>query len=393
MQTDWIFNDNSVTTTGGIGSGEQFSGITPFNGLISGHQYILFDTGTELSTIANAYNYISRTIARTNAEGHINDIRNLFAVPKALIKSSNLTYHIAYTTSADADHKIEFYTLDNGTIPVAGEHYTVTINKNTSYTGYTPKNNKVFQYPWNYLHVTNNNGNYNIYKYEDFYNQATATFDISLALTIGVSGKLAPTNYKGQGIDMDNGIALAKYPTFAWSSDAFTNWLTSQAVNLATNWIGGATSASRTKDSETPVTPEQAGFSIAGKIADTIGMFYTGSLMPSIDGGTNTGDVNFSRARNTFYFKRMMASLEDIKIADDYFTRFGYAIKKLEMPNLRGRTYWNYIEIGDSEEIGYGTVPNKYMDVINNIARKGTTIWHNHDNIGNWDLANTIVTP
>ena len=63
------------------------------------------------------------------------------------------------------------------------------------------------------------------------------------------------------------------------------------------------------------------------------------------------------------------------------------------MPNLRGRTYWNYIEIGDSEEIGYGTVPNKYMDVINNIARKGTTIWHNHDNIGNWDLANTIVTP
>lgn len=398
METDWIFNDNTIGYSDGR-NGKQFSGITPYNGLISGHQYIIFDTGTELSNIANVYNYIKRTIDRTNLEGHINDIRNLFVIPKNVIKVANLTKHTAYVTQVADSEKIEFYTLDNTStigIPVSGEHYTYTVNKNTSFTGYTPKNNKVFTYPWNYLYVTNNTGSYNIYKYEDFYNQATCTFDISLALTIGVSGKLAPTNYKGQSIDLDNGIALGKYPTFSWTSDAFTNWLTSQAVNISTSIIGGMSPLSN-KDMETQMSGDIAsynvGLGIAKGIANTIGSFYSASLKPNIDGGTNTGDVNFTRTRNTFYFRRMMATLENIKIADDYFTRFGYAINRLELPNITGRTYWNYIEIGDTECIGYGAVPSKYMDIINKACRRGITVWHNHANVGDFSLNNTIVTP
>ena len=67
------------------------------------------------------------------------------------------------------------------------------------------------------------------------------------------------------------------------------------------------------------------------------------------------------------------------------------AIKKLEMPNITGRSIWNFIEIGSSEEIGYGNVPTKYMDIINNACRRGVTIWHNHANVGNYTLNNTIV--
>ena len=70
----------------------------------------------------------------------------------------------------------------------------------------------------------------------------------------------------------------------------------------------------------------------------------------------------------------------------------GYAINKTETPNITGRKYWNYVEIGDSDEIGYGDVPHKFMDEINKAFRRGTTIWHSHDNIGSWDLVNTIVT-
>ena len=88
----------------------------------------------------------------------------------------------------------------------------------------------------------------------------------------------------------------------------------------------------------------------------------------------------------------MRSKKQYLKIIDDYFTRFGYAIKSLEMPNITGRTYWNYVEIGDEEEIGYGDVPHKFMDQINKACRKGVTIWHNHTNIGNWDLTNTIVS-
>ena len=88
----------------------------------------------------------------------------------------------------------------------------------------------------------------------------------------------------------------------------------------------------------------------------------------------------------------MRVKTENLKIIDDYFTRFGYAIKKLEVPNITGRQYWNYVEIGAQEEIGYGEVPTKYMDIINNACRRGVTIWHNHANVGNYNLNNTIIT-
>lgn len=74
-----------------------------------------------------------------------------------------------------------------------------------------------------------------------------------------------------------------------------------------------------------------------------------------------------------------------------YFTCFGYAIKSLTVPNITGRRYWNYVEIGANEEIGYGEVPSKFMDTINNACRRGVTIWHNHANVGNFNLSNNKV--
>ena len=90
-------------------------------------------------------------------------------------------------------------------------------------------------------------------------------------------------------------------------------------------------------------------------------------------------------------FHKLRVKTECLKIIDNYFTRFGYAVKSLAMPNITGRKYWNYVEIGASEEIGYGEVPSKYMDIINNACRRGVTIWHNHSNIRNYNLNNIIV--
>lgn len=69
----------------------------------------------------------------------------------------------------------------------------------------------------------------------------------------------------------------------------------------------------------------------------------------------------------------------------------GYAIKRIISPNITGRKYWNYVEIGSTEEIGYGNVPSKYMDTINNACRRGVTIWHNHANVGDYTLDNSII--
>ena len=90
-------------------------------------------------------------------------------------------------------------------------------------------------------------------------------------------------------------------------------------------------------------------------------------------------------------FHKLKVKTECLKIIDDYFTRFGYAVKSLAMPNLTGRTYWNYVEIGANEVIGNGDVPTQFMEIINSACRRGVTIWHNHANLGNYSLDNKII--
>ena len=188
-------------------------------------------------------------------------------------------------------------------------------------------------------------------------------------------------------------MPLSKFPTCSWSSDAFTNWLTQNSVNIATNLLltaGSVGLAVATGGASAAVTGALA-LSTAGNIANIIGQFHQANLLPSITGGNNNGDVNFASRSNYFALHHMRVKTEYLKIIDDYFTRFGYKINKLEMPNITGRRNWNYVEIGSSEEIGYGEVPSKFMDIINNACRRGVTIWHNHANVGNYNLDNAII--
>lgn len=162
--------------------------------------------------------------------------------------------------------------------------------------------------------------------------------------------------------------------------DAFTNWLTANGVNITTQLISTAFGAA-TGDLPT----------ISSNIANLIGEFHNANLLPSIEGGQNTGDVNYSAKNNTFNFYNYHSKPEYLKIIDDYFTRFGYAIRRLETPNITGRKYWNYVEIGPNEEIGYGSVPSNFMEIINGACRRGVTIWHNHENLGDFSLDNKII--
>lgn len=55
-----------------------------------------------------------------------------------------------------------------------------------------------------------------------------------MSISIGASVRIIPQNYKNVDNNYDESISLAKFPTFSWSSDAYTNWLTQNSINLAT---------------------------------------------------------------------------------------------------------------------------------------------------------------
>lgn len=361
--------------------GTQYAGITVYDNTVFGTQLFFFHI-TSLSSFAD----LVLLLLRTNADGHIEDVQNIFILPDVAIDQNELQSHTAKVISDE--NTFSFYTMSYDMSP---EKFNTVINKITAFSDYTPKNNKCFVYPYNYLFVSNNQGSNNIYKYEDF-NTENCVFENQFSIAIGGSGRIVPKNYKGMTTNDDEALALGKYPTCAWSSDAFTNWLTQNSVNMAVS-LGLTAGAVATIATGGATAPMLAGavMSVAGNIGSQIGQFYPASLLPNISGGQANGDVIWACNRNMFSFRQMRVKTEYLKIIDNYFTRFGYAIKSLELPNLTGRSYWNYLEIGSSEEIGYGEVPAKYMDTINNACRRGVTIWHNHENVGNYSLNNTIV--
>ena len=267
--------------------------------------------------------------------------------------------------------------------------YTKTITKPTTIGSYTPKNKKVLTYPYNYLIMDNNNGVSNVLQYELF-STTSCVFDIKGVPTVGASIKCVPKDYKGQSYAEQEGIMCGKFPTCGWVNDTYTNWLTQNAVNIGVGIASSGLTIAGSLATGNPIG--LAGGAIS--MASSVGQIYQHSILPNTSkGNTNGGDINTCSSKNSFYFIKMHVKEEFARIIDDYFTRQGYKVNSLKVPNITGRTYWNYVEIGAGEDVAFGTLPVDAMEDINNIFRRGTTVWHNHDNIGNFNLSNTIVTP
>ena len=111
----------------------------------------------------------------------------------------------------------------------------------TSLDGYTPVNNKLLTFPYCYLRLTNNNGNDAIYHFEKFEPQYTGDnlcrFSIDCAITPGMSMICYPKYYDGQTNNYNQCLQAGKYPICGWANDAYTNWLTQNGVNIATNLV------------------------------------------------------------------------------------------------------------------------------------------------------------
>lgn len=271
--------------------------LSQFNGNFSGSIYYVFSKTNILTNVTSF-------LRDLNAENKISSILNMFIAPQILVDGIGTTawgkYNILNETSTSAIEE------------------TLDIMRQESFSDYTPKNNKLLCYPYNYMLISNNVGNNLLLKYENFdweYDEAiqrnVAQVLIEMAFCIGSSIRLVPKNYKKISKNYDESLSLAKFPVCSWSADSFINWLTSQAVNISTDVVATGISI--------------ASGNVVGSLssmASMLGQFYSASLLPSIHGGNNTGDVNYSAGKNTFIIHHMRAKTEYLKIIDDYFTKF-----------------------------------------------------------------------
>lgn len=263
---------------------------------------------------------------------------------------------------------------------------TATLSK-TNYldNNYTPKNNKLLTYPYKYFLIDNNVGGCFDYKYE-YFSDNSCNFNISGALSVGCSIKARPINYnKKSGVNNLFSVDASKMPTCAWVNDSYTNYLTANAVNLGLSLGTDVVKLGASAVMENPAGMANSALSIAG----TIGQVYERSKRPlQAHGGVNQGDFTFSQ-RISFNVYRKSIKEEYAKIIDDYFSMYGYKVNSVKVPNITGRSNWNYVKtIGCNFT---GNIPQEDIEKIRNLFNNGITFWHNEENFLNYSANNDII--
>lgn len=262
----------------------------------------------------------------------------------------------------------------------------------TSINGYTPHNNKLFCWPYNFLMVDNGGGHAYEYRYENF-STTTCDFYTIGAITPGCSIKTIPKDYEGIQVNHANALIAMKLPIGSWQGDVYTNWLTQNSVNLGTSVagdmasiaIGGAMIAGG-------LTIGGTGNLVSGVtgISNTLGTIYQHSRIPNqVFGDTNSGDVTFADGAASFTAYQRTIKAEYARVIDSYFDMFGYKVNTVKVPNITGRSQWNFIKTIDCNV--EGDIPQEDLSTIRKSCNTGITFWHNPANIYNYSLSNTIV--
>lgn len=383
---------------------KKFAGTTLRSGIISGNKWYVFDTSlTDIDKLNAELNKLSTFISECTKDGQADNIQSMFAVPKALLPADELVTDGDYKTV-----KASTYWTSTGTAE------SVTINRPSKIAGYTPKNNKLFCFPYCYILATNNSGSSNIYKYEDFYYRddegdmnypSACIFSIDQVASEGCSIKIYPNQYKGTlGLTesgfVDEGFMCGKFPTFSWSTDAYTNWLTQNAVNMSasvgTAALGGIVNTAMAGSIAGGGVGAVVGAGVGAvtgtlsAVTDAMIQIHNANFLPNISqGNVNGGDVNFASGKMGFFFYMMSIKQEYAKSIDDYFTMFGYKCNRVKVPNKNHRSRFWFTKTVDINI--HGAIPNQDMQVIKNCYNSGITFWKNPDDINNYDDPNTIT--
>lgn len=323
------------------------------------------------------------------------------------------------------------------------EQNIFTAYKPTTNNGYTPRNKKLLSYPYCYLAFNPPNGSQKIYRWENFLDDEIHFTGIS-EINPNPTVVIIPQNYMFRGSNIQQAGTVTGYPNVSYKNDYFNTWLAqnSQIVNLTTDRtnfnyeIAGSRNAIA-QDRETVnaitnmVTSATAGVAsaVTGNIAGTINS-VAGGIQSAINSGYNMQELGLNARANAGnwqydiksinaqvekqsmladtgtlsssnatllgygYFLKACFSLYGLKPEfsekiDQYFDMFGYQTNLVKVPELKNRLNWNYVKTVNCNITG--KIPTHDLNELKSVFDGGVTIWHNPDNIYNYNNTNTII--
>lgn len=258
--------------------------------------------------------------------------------------------------------------------------YDAVNKKYDNISGYVPKNNKLFTFPYNMLCITDNMGNIGNYPYE-YFKTPNCNFQITLGISCTPEAQIVPIGYKlnyESEVNPANFLermTLSTFPQCAFTIDSYRAWVAQNATPMIVNnavgaVIGGVSSAIATATggvSRLQRRPASEGgglesrryratgrdiaksaigglVSVLPGIADALAQKHIASTLPPQNKGSQTGVINMENNIHGFSFYNAQIREEYAIIIDDYFQKYGYATKKVKIPNVNVREHWTYVK-------------------------------------------------
>lgn len=402
---------------------------TPVSGglycdIVNGAAYYAFSID-EIEQMGDDSNFV-QFLRDINSGGGAESVTNVFMFPSEFLRGT--PYDENYTPSTQSSDSWRNFKVETGHDCMVKPY---TFDDPATIDGYTPKNNKCFIYPYNYIVVEDNAGHRIELKYE-LWNQVQQlpsgdwkyVLQCFVPFDADASAFVVPTQYDGESTNYENALVFPCTPKCSWVYSAFQNW---SAQNSLINALTGLTSIAATavpavKGISASSKMLGLGVAHAGKnlnalnyaeitlqrgfktvtdkdlmtgggglmgLANLAGTIDRQSKVPDIVKGNAGGNSLYGVKEMTFNVKNMCMQNEFVRILDDFFSMYGYQVDRVKIPNRTGRRSWNYVKMQNS--CHRGSVPASDMDKINSIYDAGITFWHTSD-VGNYSLLNDIVS-
>ena len=296
---------------------------------------------------------INMVINELLADG--NDIVNIYMCPESFKDSSNTAKKETYNSEITVGE-----TLD----------------------GYTPKNKKLLTYPYNFCNVTSSSGDSCDYLFEYGYSNVFTIYKSSVNTPNAI---LTNNGYRGIEVNEIDTVGLNSFPLCSWSENGYLQYFATQAQADATkSLLALGSTALGSVASANPLPLIGGALSVGSKLSDVANI----KRQPQkIQGNTNTSNLYVNNDIFGFTVMRKSIRKEYAELIDSYFNVYGYATKKVGIPNIKSRPHWNFTKTSGC--VIKGSAPADDVNKICNIFDNGVTFWKNGDEVGDYTLDNT----
>lgn len=268
----------------------------------------------------------------------------------------------------------------------------------TKFGNYTPLNNRLYSSPFVDYVVYSPTGDKMILHPELFsdYEHRVLTFSGNQGVTPQIM--CIPTNYKiTGGTNKTEGYTLNYGIKGSFLYDAYQAEIASYGVgNIGGNILKWTprllSSAGSAAQSIYPVIGTEkltygnvsSALSGVGNIVGTVGDVLKETHDTSELSGASGGSVLWSQQILDTFVQVRQVREEYARIADNYFSMFGYKVCRLKVPNIATRPSWNFVKC--STVVITGAIPADAKELIMSVLKKGVTFWKT--NFGNYTANN-----